>query len=52
MGYSEQDLYNPPKPEQAYFDRVRDDFVIGVKRRKQKVYNFIKRLMIRAGISD
>ena len=52
MGYSEQELYNPPKPPPAFMDRTRGALVIGFKRRKQKAYNFIKRMMIRAGISD
>ncbi|MFC1775873.1 sulfotransferase [Pseudomonadota bacterium] len=52
LGYSVQDLYNPPKPQPNLINRVRVALVLGFKRRKQKAYNFTKRMMIRVGFYD
>lgn len=46
FGYSEQDLYNPPKPEPWILDKIQRELVLKFKRGKSKVYNFIKRLLI------
>ena len=50
FGYSEEDVYNPPKPEPTIFTRVYRESVLGARRYRSKVYGFIERLKIKTGI--
>ncbi len=52
LGYTEADLFNPPKPKPTFYARVKVESISQLKQKKSKIYNFIKRLMIQAGLSN
>ena len=52
LGYSPEELFNPPKPKSPLSATFYREVLLGLKRNKSKAYSFIKRLKSRIGLSD